>query len=204
MMRDGDWGKVMPEQKEYLDKGFVSTERLIRVVNDLLNVSRIEEGRFTQKLEKIQLEDIVKSVCDQHLSLAETKKLKFVYHEPEKALPAVSVDKEQLRIAIENLVENAMNYTNEDGLVEVYAKLDQATKSVKVSVKDSGIGIPAEQQDRIFTKFYRSSNALRKETSGSGLGLFVTRNIIESHGGKIWFESQEGKGTTFFFTLPVA
>jgi PAS domain S-box-containing protein len=204
MMRDGDWGKVTKEQGEYLNKGFVSTERLIRVVNDLLNVSRIEEGRFAQKMEKLQLEDVLKSVCEQHVSLAETKKLKFVYHKPDHSLPTVSADKEQIRIAVENLIENAMNYTNENGLVEVFIKKSQDGNSVEVSVKDSGIGIPQEQQERIFTKFYRSSNALRKETSGSGLGLFVTRNIIESHGGKIWFESIEGTGTTFFFVLPAA
>jgi len=202
MMRDGDWGKVTKEQGEYLNKGFISTERLIRVVNDLLNVSRIEEGRFTQKMEKIQLEDIAKSVFEQHSSLAETKKLKFVFHKPEKTLPLISLDKEQIGIALENLVENAMNYTPEGGLVEMFLKFNPSAKEIECSVRDSGIGIPQEQQSRIFTKFYRSSNALHRETSGSGLGLFVTKNIIEAHGGRIWFDSIEGQGTTFYFTLP--
>lgn len=204
MMVEGDWGKLEPEQKEYLQKGYVSTERLIRVVNDLLNVSRIEEGRFVQKPETAQLEDLAETVFSQHQNIAENKGLKFEFKKPAQKTSPIVVDKEQIKMVIENLLENAMNYTKQGGLVQLSVYPDDSRKEVILCMQDSGIGIPKEQQARIFTKFFRSSNAIRMETSGSGLGLFVTKNIIQNHNGRIWFESEEGKGARFFVALPIA
>ncbi len=104
-------------------------------------------------------------------------------------------------MAIQNLIDNAIKYTPPKG--EIVVSLKQIEKEVEFLVKDSGVGIPKEQQKRIFTKFFRSANVIRMETDGSGLGLFIAKNIIEVHGGKIWFESEEGKGSTFYFTLPI-
>ncbi len=202
MMVEGDWGKLLPEQKEYLQKGYASTERLIRVVNDILNVSRIEEGRFVQKLEMAQIEEIARAVYIQHQNIAETKKINFTYKKPEQKTHQIFVDHEQIRMVMENLVENAMNYTTEGGRVELSVAEDKEKREVSVCVSDTGIGIPKAQESRIFSKFFRSSNAMRMETSGSGLGLFVTKNIVENHKGRIWFESEENKGTKFYFVLP--
>ena len=112
------------------------------------------------------------------------------------------VDKEKISLAISNLVDNAINYTKE-GKISIQFEYDSKDKQVKFSVKDTGIGISEEQQKRLFSKFFRGINAIKAETEGTGLGLFIAKNIIEAHGGRIWFESEEGKGTTFYFTLPL-
>jgi len=107
---------------------------------------------------------------------------------------------EKIRLAINNLLDNAIRYTPAGGRVTV--SLSRGKKEIELSVKDTGVGIPKDQQERVFTKFSRGANVIRMATEGSGLGLFITKNIIEAHGGKIWFESGEGKGTTFYLTLP--
>lgn len=200
MMSDGEWGEVPKEQKEYLQKGYVSTERLIRVVNDLLNVSRIEEGKFISKFAEVNVKELLENTIAQYQGLSEQKQITLKL-EMQDGLPVIHVDPDTFKIGLENLIENAINYTPEKGTVIVRASLDEGNM-IKIEVKDSGIGIPKAQQARIFGKFFRGQNALKKETSGSGLGLFVTRNIVETHGGKIWFESEENNGTSFFFTIP--
>lgn len=202
MMYDGDWGNVSDEQKEYLQKGYISTERLIKVVNDLLNVSRIEQGRFIANLTAENIQGIMKEIFAQYQGLSEQRKIKLNFNDYPEALPAIFVDKEKIKIAIENLTENAINYTPKDGSVTL--SLGRDGNNIIISVKDTGIGIPKDQQERIFTKFFRSGNALRVQTEGSGMGLFVTKNIVEAHKGRIWFESVEGQGTTFFISLPAS
>ena len=201
MMRDGDWGEISKEQKEYLHKGYISTERLIKVVNDLLNVSRIEQGRFVANQSQEDIQAIMKELFSQYQGLAEERKISLVFNDYPGQLPKVFVDKEKIKISIENLVENAINYTPKNGTVTLALSKD-TNNNILISVKDTGIGIPKDQQERIFTKFFRSGNALRVQTEGSGMGLFVSKNIVESHKGKIWFESAEGQGTTFFISLP--
>jgi signal transduction histidine kinase len=128
------------------------------------------------------------------------KNLKFKFKKP-KGLPKVRVDIEKISLAIQNLLENAIRYNKIGGEIELVLK--KKDSEIEFSIRDTGIGIPKNQQERIFTKFFRAPNALKLETEGSGLGLFIVKNIIEAHGGRIWFESEEGKGTTFYFTLPV-
>jgi signal transduction histidine kinase len=111
------------------------------------------------------------------------------------------VDVEKIKLAVQNLIENAIKYTPNRGSIEVNLRANK--KEVELSVKDTGVGIPEDQKSRIFTKFFRGSNVVRIDTEGSGLGLFISKNIIEAHGGRIWFDSEEGVGTTFYFTLPV-
>jgi signal transduction histidine kinase len=106
-----------------------------------------------------------------------------------------------MKVAIQNLIDNALRYTLPGGKVTVEIKC--AKMELEFSVKDSGVGIPQDQQDRVFTKFFRGANVIRMETEGSGLGLFITKNIIEAHRGRIWFKSKENVGSTFYFTLPL-
>jgi PAS domain S-box-containing protein len=202
MILDGDLGKITKEQKDFLKKAFIANERLIRLVNDLLDVTRIEEGKFIYKLEERDLAKIVEEVFNSHLSLAKEKNINFKLEKLKDEFPKIKVDEEKIKLAIQNLIENALIYTLPKGKVTVTIDLQNGNFFFKV--KDTGIGIPKQVQDRIFTKFFRASNAIRLDTEGSGLGLFITKNIIEAHGGKIWFESEEGKGTTFYFTLPIA
>jgi PAS domain S-box-containing protein len=201
MFLDGDLGKITKEQGEFLEKIYQSNERMINLINDLLNVTRIEEGRYLYNPVLADIVQICQSVIDSYKEEMEKKNLKFIFEKP-KELPKVRVDVEKISLAIQNLLENAIRYNREGGEIEI--TLEEKEGKIKFSIKDTGIGIPKNQQHRVFIKFFRAPNALRMETEGSGLGLFITKNIIEAHGGKIWFESEEGKGTTFYFTLPVA
>lgn len=200
MMAEGDWGEISKEQKEYLTKGFTSTERLVKIVNDLLNVSRIEEGRFVSKPELGDIAKVFESSHKEHIALAEEGHVNLKLDISK--VPQVKFDEEKIKIVFDNLVENAIKYTPPDGIVAMSLK-DKGDGNILISVSDTGIGIPQKDQARLFAKFFRGDNALRIQTEGSGMGLFVAKNIIESHGGKIWFESEENKGTTFFITLPM-
>jgi PAS domain S-box-containing protein len=199
MFLDGDLGELTKEQREFLEKTYQSNERMINLINDLLNVTRIEEGRFLYKPVLADIVPICQSVIDSYKDEIEKRNLKFKFKKP-KELPKVRVDIEKISLAIQNLLENAIRYNKFGGEIEMVLKKKE--KEIEFSIKDTGIGIPKDQQNRVFTKFFRGSNAMKMETEGSGLGLFITKNIIEAHGGRIWFESEEGKGTTFYFTLP--
>ena len=201
MVLDGDTGPISPEQKELLEKTYVSNERMINLINDLLNVSRIEEGRFLYRQEPASLEEIVSTVIDSSQELLKMKKMALSFERPKEILPTLNVDREKMELAVQNLLENAVKYTPEGG--KIIVSLEKDSHDVIFKIKDTGVGIPAAQHERIFTKFFRGDNVIRMETEGSGLGLYTTRNIIEAHKGKIWFDSKEGAGTTFTFTIPI-
>lgn len=200
MLLDGDLGPLTQEQKDFIEKTYKSNERMIGLINDLLNVTRIEEGRYLYRPILLDIKSIVQSLVNLYKEEAEKKKIKIEFKKPEKSLPRLMLDKEKITLAIQNLLENAIRYTPRGGQVKV--SLKHVKKEVEFSVKDTGVGIPRDQQGNIFTKFFRGANVLRMETEGSGLGLFIAKNVIEAHGGKIWFESEENVGTTFYFTIP--
>jgi len=202
MMLDGDLGALTETQKEFLKKTYQSNERMVRLVNDLLNVTRIEEGRFLQTLKKVDIIEVVKKRSRAVKEIAERKGLAFSLDLPATRVPKVSIDPEKISLVIQNLIDNALNYTRE-GEVRVSVKVLKEKNRLLFSVSDTGIGISQEDQKRVFTKFFRSTNAVRTETEGTGLGLFIAKNIIEAHGGKIWFKSELGKGSSFYFTLPL-
>ena len=201
MFLDGDLGRITKEQKKFVKKTYESNERMIGLINDLLNVTKIEEGRYLYSLAPTQLESVAQFVINSYKEEAAVKKIKLEFKKPANKLPLIAIDVEKMRLAVQNLIDNAVKYTKEGGLVAISLRL--ADKRIEFPIKDSGVGIPANQQERVFTKFFRAANVVRLETDGSGLGLFIAKNIIEAHGGKIWFESMEGKGATFFFTLPI-
>ncbi len=201
MVLDEELGKINKEQREFLEDSYNSNERMITLINDLLNVARIEEGRYLYKMTLANIGELAKSVVDSYKKEAKRRGLKVEFKKPKKELAAVMIDVEKMQIAIDNLVRNAIRYTLRNGKVIVSLKCGK--KEIEFSVKDSGVGIPRQQQKRVFTKFFRGVNVIRMETEGTGLGLYITKNIIEAHRGKIWFESGPGKGTTFYFTLPI-
>lgn len=201
MVLDGDFGPITEEQRDFMEKTYKSNERMITLINDLLDVTRIEEGRYLYRPILTDIESVVQFVINSYKEEIEKRKIKFEFKKLKKRLPRVMLDVEKMRLAIQNLLDNAIRYTPSGGQVTI--SLKSGKKEIECSVKDTGVGIPKDQQERIFTKFFRGANVLRMETEGTGLGLFITKNIIEAHGGKIWFESKEGKGTTFYFTLPV-
>jgi PAS domain S-box-containing protein len=200
MFLDGDLGEITKEQREFLERIYKSNERMISLINDLLNVTRIEEGRYVYKPTPVDVAQICQSTIELYKEEIERKNLELIFKKPQE-LPKVMADVEKISLAIQNLLENAIRYTLPGGKVEIV--LEKKENEIQFLIKDTGIGIPKDQQGRVFTKFFRAPNAMKIDTQGSGLGLFITKNIIEAHGGKIWFESEEGKGTTFYFTLPI-
>jgi PAS domain S-box-containing protein len=201
MLLDNDLGEITTEQRDFIQKTYKANERMITVINDLLNITRIEEGRFFHELMLVNIEAIINEVVTSSQKIAEKKGINLKFQKSEEKLPQVKVDVEKIKMAVQNLIENAIQYTLENG--EVTISLKYVNNNIEIKVKDTGIGISKEQQKRLFTKFFRAPEAIALETDGSGLGLFITKNIIEAHNGKIWFESEKRKGSTFYFTLPV-
>jgi len=201
MVLDGDVGKVSSEQIEFLKKAYQSNERMIILINDLLNISRIEEGRFIYNREVYSLEKIIEDTNDLLIGLSKEKKVKLIFKKPKKQLPKIKIDKEKITLVIQNLIDNGIRFNKIGGTVTISVKYDKIF--MYITIKDTGVGIPDLEQERIFTKFFRANNVVKLDVEGSGLGLFICKNIVEAHGGKIWFESTENKGTTFIFTLPI-
>ncbi len=199
MILDGDAGEINEEQRELLEQTYISNERMIRLINDLLDVSRIEEGRLLYDQKDARIEDVIDSVIEASQEMLRNKNM--VLEVNKKETPKVKIDKEKIGVVIQNLLENAIKYTEQGGKIKI--TLDNDEKNVIFKIEDSGVGIPKSQQDRIFTKFFRAENVTRMETNGTGLGLYTTKNIVQAHKGQIWFESEENKGTTFYFTIPI-
>ncbi|MBI2573972.1 MAG: PAS domain S-box protein [Candidatus Wildermuthbacteria bacterium] len=202
MLLDGDMGKLEENQKEFLLKTYRSNERMIELVNDLLNVTKIEEGKFLSQRVPLNIVDIVSSAVRSFKEEAAHKRIALRFSKPKTALPRISADEEKIRFAAQNLLDNALRYTQPGGSVVV--NLRQNGKQIEASFQDTGIGIPAEEQRHVFEKFFRASNAKKIDTEGSGLGLYMVKNIIEAHGGQLSFATKENKGSTFVFVLPIA
>lgn len=202
MLLDGDLGPLSDTQKEFLGKTYQSNERMIRLINDLLNVTRIEEGRFLYNIKRDNITEAVEKVVGPAKEAAKRRRLSFKFEKPTERVPQAYIDPDRIAFALQNLIDNAIHYTKKGG-IKVSLEYQKEKEQVLVSVQDTGIGIPKDQRNRMFDKFFRGANAIKAETEGSGLGLFIAKNIIEAHGGKIWFESKENRGTTFYFTLPL-
>jgi two-component system sensor histidine kinase VicK len=136
------------------------------------------------------------------LPLAAKKGMKIVLSRPNALLPKIKLDPDKMHDVLQNLIDNAIKYGNQDSAIDVRINSDQ--KNIIFSVHDNGIGIPNEQFDKIFSRFFRATNAIRNVTDGSGLGLYIAQSVIKRHGGEIWFTSKEGEGTTFLFSLPLS
>ena len=203
MFLDGDLGDISSEQREFIEKTYISNERMISLINDLLDVTRIEEGRYLYKPSLNNFENIVNFVMQSHKDNIEKKKIKFEFKKLKTKIPKIKIDVEKIRVAVDNLIDNAIKYTPDGGNITAFLDYSEKEKEIEFKVQDSGVGIPLDQQNRIFSKFFRGANVMRMDTEGSGLGIFITKNIIEAHGGKIGFESKEGEGSTFYFTLPI-
>jgi PAS domain S-box-containing protein len=201
MLLNGDAGKISKTQKEYLNEIYNSNQRMVALVNALLNVSRLELGTFTVEPQPTQLnqvaDDIIKELKPQILD----KKQKII-RQYQSSLPVISVDPKLIRIVFQNLLSNAVKYTPAKGLITV--GLSAQPRSIRLTIKDNGYGIPADAQSRIFTKLFRADNVRIKETDGTGLGLYIVKSIVEQSGGRIWFESTEDQGTTFYVDFPLS
>lgn len=203
LLLNGDLGVLTTEQKTFLFKAYESNDRMISLVNDMLGADRIESGKMRYSFQPIQLLDVIDNVLYELLPQANARSLTISFGDRPSDLPKVDADPERIRAVFQNLIENAVKYSRNGGTILIGAR-KEPHGMLLVSIKDDGIGIPKEQQKNIFNRFFRASNAVKAETDGSGLGLYIVKNIIERHGGKIWFQSAEGDGVTFYFTLPVS
>ncbi len=206
MAAKGQLGAVTEEQKKYLLQGLISTNRVISIVNDLLKVDSIDTERAEYIFHPTDLVKLISNLIFEFTNQAMIKKINFLFLKPQNPIPMIELDADKVRMVLENLIDNAVKYTPEGGKVTIKIsdeRINSAESAVLVSVNDSGIGIPAGEADKVFEKFFRASNAIKKEPDGSGLGLFIARDIIEKHNGSIWFETHPGAGTTFSLTLPL-
>lgn len=199
MLLNGDTGKVNKQQADFLQEAAECNERMIKLVNDLLNVSRIEQERVAIQPQENDFLKLVKSVVREMRPLAKDKKTMIEIKAP-KTLNKIMFDDELIRQVIQNLLSNAIKYTPDKGKVVITVKKQK--DYIECSVQDNGYGVPDDQHENIFQKFFRAKNVLAREAEGNGLGLYLAKAVVESSGGRIWFESEQMKGSTFYFTLP--
>ena len=201
MLLEGDYGEIKEEQKKILRNVFFSNERLIRIVNDLLNVSRIELGKMNAQKEKADIVSIVKNCVEEMKQEADKKGLEILFKKQDKGEKIFAlVDILKIRQAIINIIDNAIHYT-EKGKVEVGVK--KGNSSVIIYIKDTGQGFSAEDKEKIFEEFGRGKAGLNLFVGGSGLGLYIVKKYMDLHKGKVWAESKgKGKGSTFYLKIP--
>ncbi len=192
--------KSQEGQFEYLEILRENSARMTELVSDLLIVLRIEEGRLPFKKEWFSLPEVVKEIIKDFIPLVQAHNVRIGLTVP-KNFPSAWSDPQQIKRVIENLLTNAIQYTKEGGEIKVV--LSRQGIKILCQIKDTGIGIPQASQKYVFKKFFRAGNAKKLQTQGSGLGLFIAKSVIEKAGGKIGFQSQENKGSTFWFSLPI-
>jgi signal transduction histidine kinase len=196
MVLEGDAGKLNKAQKDLLNQAFVSSQRMVYLIADLLNVSRLKTGKFIIDAQPTNLAEVVEGEILQLQETAKRKNLTLTYDKP-KNFPELMLDETKIRQVIMNFADNAIYYTPRGGKVDIELKKDSS--SVYFTVKDDGIGVPKKEQEHMFTKFYRATNARKSRPDGTGLGLFMAKKVVDAQGGHILFESHEGKGSTFGF-----
>ena len=204
MVLEGDFGKIAPAMKEPLTQSLDSANRMAGLVSDLLNVSRMEAGRFFIDPTDVDLNTEVPAEVQQLQTLAQSKNVKLIYDKPAKPVPMMKLDLDKTRQVIMNLTDNAVHYSappNGGGVVHV--SLEHVGDDIVFKVVDNGIGVPEAQQKKLFKKFFRAGNAQNTRPDGTGLGLYLVKRVVEDQGGEIIFESKEGKGSTFGFRMPV-
>jgi signal transduction histidine kinase len=201
MLAEGDAGKLQPQQKEFLDYAYGGSQRMVNLINDLLNVSRMQAGKFMIEKSAVDITAVVKNEVDQLQSHARAKNLQLNFIAPKPKLPLVKLDEGKTRQVIMNFIDNAIYYT-QSGSITVTLQLD-GRDFVKLEVTDTGIGVPMDSQRHLFGKFFRAENAKTMRPDGTGLGLYLAKRVIEDQGGTIIFRSIEGNGSTFGFRLPI-
>lgn len=196
----GDLGKLEDQQIEYLKILKENSIRMHELVNNLLTVSRLEQGTLPLRKKEFSLPLIVNQLLLEFKAHTEASNIKIRFS-PLENLTKVFADPSQVKLVVENLIDNAIKYIKGKG--EIKIRISQKGKNIYFEIEDTGVGIPKHDQKYIFQKFFRSENVMRQQTEGSGLGLFIVKSIVERSGGRIWFKSEERKGTTFYFTLPI-
>lgn len=194
------FGNLDDKQVEYIKIFQENNDRMAELVSDLLMVSRIEEGKLIFQPIEFDLKELTEKIIIEFRPLAEASNVKIDLEFSSQPLK-VWADPVRIKIVLENFLDNAIRYIRESGTVKI--KIKNLGSRLLFEIKDTGVGIPKQDQQHIFQRFFRSENVLKDQTHGSGLGLSIAKSIIEKSKGKIWFKSQEGIGSTFWFTLPI-
>ena len=199
-LRDGIAGTLREKQVDYLDRMAKNADHLVRLISDLLDVSQIESGKMTLKLTTLSLRDLIEEVVQNLRPLSDEKPLEIIF-EKFNGASRIRGDHDKLVQVITNLLYNAIKFTPPKGRITI--TLQQDEQFLKTSIQDTGIGIPPEKQSQIFERFYQIEQELSSKEKGTGLGLYIAKNIIEMHKGQIWVTSEVGKGSQFSFNLPI-
>ncbi len=203
IMLSGKTDPITPNQTELLTQGYRANERMLLLVNDLLSLTRMADGDTPFDYADCDIDALIKEVIDEITPNAKKKSIRILKEFPTQPLPHIQCDEKKIRFVISNLIDNAVKYTPSAGTITVTARTEENNRNILISVADTGIGIPEEEMDKLFTKFYRASNANSSSKIGTGLGLYIARNIVDRHYGRIWVESEQHKGSTFFVSLPI-
>ncbi len=203
MFQDKDLGKMTTEQEGFIGKALESNERMITLINDLLTLNHAEDVDLPFRFKQVNILELLEQTIFEFYGETHKKGIELIFIKPSVAIPLVNCDIEMIRVVFQNLIENSIKYSNEGGKVFITLKHNAEQGNIEISAHDNGIGISHEDSEKIFDKFFRAENAVKKDYVGSGLGLFTTKNIVERHKGKIWFESSSDAGTTFYVTLPI-
>lgn len=200
MVLEGDTGKITNKQRYLLSSAFASSQRMVYLIGDLLNVSRLQTGKFVIEPSVVSLVDMAKGEINQLRETARAKGLTITFNSP-KDFPLVVLDETKTRQVMMNFIDNALYYTPQGGKIEVSLQANE--RKVEFLVKDNGIGVPKSEVHNLFTKFYRAKNARKARPDGTGLGLFMAKKVVVEQGGAILFSSKEGVGSTFGFEFPL-
>lgn len=199
MMLEGDAGKLTKPQEEFVNYAFTSSERMVNLISDLLNVSRLSAGRFLIQTKPTDMVAMIQDEVRQLASHATSKGIQLIFEPPAEPLPPAEIDDNKTRQVVMNFIDNAIYYTPSG---EVRVVLEQSGDKVRLEVRDTGIGVPEKARRKLFSKFFRADNAQITRPDGTGLGLYLAKRVVEDQGGTIIFNSVEGKGSTFGFELP--
>jgi len=201
MLIEGSYGEISEKAREKLKNVFQSNERLIKIVNDLLDISKVEMGKMELERAPVQLEDLIQSCYEEMKIGAEKKDLKFILKKPKTPLPKIEIDSLKMRQVFLNLIDNAIKYTQK-GKIEI--EIEKIDSRISVSVRDTGEGLSEKEKRDVFEGFTRGSAGIAYFIEGAGLGLYVAKKFLELHQGKIWVESGgKSKGSTFYVELPM-
>lgn len=200
MVLEGDAGKITKMQRQLLGEAFTSSERMVHLISDFLNVSRLQTGKFLIEARQIDLAQVVGQEVESLQTTAKAHNMKLVYRAPSH-FPLLYIDEGKIRQVVMNFIDNAIYYSREHTTITVKAYTEAG--DIVVTVHDTGIGVPKAEQAHLFTKFFRASNARKQRPDGTGVGLFLAKKVVMAHGGSMIFESHTGEGSTFGFRLPV-
>ncbi len=200
MVIEGDVGKITPQQRVLLEEAFNSSERMVRLIADFLNVSRLQTGKFVIEKGQVDFVHIVRDEVESLKLIADTHALKLHFKATEKAI-IVPLDEAKIRQVVMNFIDNAIYYSRQSSTIQIH--VEKTDDKAIFTVIDTGIGVPAEEQAMLFNKFFRAKNARQQRPDGTGVGLYLAKKVVMAHGGKMIFSSIEGKGSTFGFYLPL-